>query len=126
MQLQDIFVKFVLFPGILFSEIFICKVRIKSKRWDHLGHNPVRRTYYLHLLPQGAKFWTGRTSGPKYTVMLSIMCCSALHITVTGGLLAESGVLVQQFKGFRSLLPSFSPFLEYYMSLIIHLLQDSV
>ena len=32
------------------------------------------------------KLLTGMTSGPKFTVMLSIMCCSALHITHTGRL----------------------------------------
>ena len=59
---------------------------------------------------------------PKFTLLLSIMCCSALHITLTGGLLADPGVKVQQFEGFKSLFLSSSPSLGPFKSLMLHLL----
>ena len=62
------------------------------------------------------------TSRPKLTGMLSIICCSALNITLTGGLLADTIVLVQQLECFKSLFPSFSPSLGHNRSLILHLL----
>ena len=53
-QLQDIFVLDVLFHNKIISEIFMLKVGIRSQGWDHLGHNPNKRSLYLNILPHGA------------------------------------------------------------------------
>ena len=48
------FVIGVLFPDKINLEILKLKVEIRSQGWDHLGHNPDKRTKYLHLFPLGA------------------------------------------------------------------------
>ena len=55
-----------------------------------MGHNP---QIFTSVEPWGGpvKFLTGMTSGPKLTLKLSFMCCSELHITLTGGL-ADNGM----------------------------------
>ena len=88
-KLQEIFVVGVLFPDKKIHGILRLQVAIRSQGWDHLGNNPDKGTKYLHMLPHGAVrqfFWTGMRSSPKLSVMLSILCCSALYITLTGGL----------------------------------------
>ena len=78
----------------------------------------------IFVAPSGspAKFCPGMSGGPKFTVLLSTICCSALHITLFCGLLAEPGVLLQHFEGYKSLFPFSSPTLGHFRRLILHLL----
>ena len=43
-QKQESFVKGVLFPDMIISELLMRNVGTRSQGWDHLGHNPIRRT----------------------------------------------------------------------------------
>ena len=65
------------------SDILRLKVGTRSQGWDHLGQNPNNCDAVHNVL----------------------FCRSALHITLTGGLLADPGVLVQQFEGFKVSFP---------------------
>ena len=64
------------------------KVGIRSQGWTILATTLSGDQIITSVAPSGspATFCPGQSGGPKFTMVLSIKCCSALHITLTGGL----------------------------------------
>ena len=99
-------------------------MELEARAGTILPPTPTRRPNIYICCPVG---WSGKMldrcdKRTNLTAMLFIMFCSALHITITGGLFADPGVLMQQFEGFRSLFPSSSPSVGHFRSLLLCLL----